>query len=694
MSTPAMAERARLVRDSGVEAVRLLMARAATNPSFQIQASAGVGSNARVPWIRIYSPQESPAPTEGWYVVYLFAADGHAVYLSLNQGTTNPGFGRKPSRELEERVLWALGTLSNAKVNFQSVAMNLADRGLGAGYERGNVLARKYVADEIPDDAELASDLAQMLGMLELLYQAESAEQATREQVVRLGGERPPLDDIPAFIDWMRGRYGTELVPSRETAEAEARRLLDDTAGRMTRDQALELGTLLNQGTWAGVPLRNRFSPAFAGHAMNVLVSDLDRFNEWTERLWRVDDADLAPAVDGLLRNPHLLPGAGRSYPTALLYLRRPDRYAVWLQLTHQGLAALTAFEEPRGRSGGWVRYERYCVVAHQFANAYDLAPQEVDAVLAEAGRAVRNSRVADEVAARLPLTDERSTDVDQTYETLSLGDLATRTHLPVDVLDEWITLLRGRTRQALLAGPPGTGKTYVATQLAVHLAGSSKRVAMAQFHPSFAYEDFIEGLRPASEAGEGLTYTVRDGAFKDFCVDAAKLPEETFVYLIDEINRADVGSVLGELMLLLEYRGRPVRLPYSHKMFAVPQNVVVLATMNTADRSLMQLDFALRRRFHTITLPPSRHVLAAFLDDADDARPALALFDLVQSRVRDPRIAPGHSYWMRDDVTAPALEQMWRYELRPYLAELWFDAPAELAQLEAEVAALLGAEA
>src|SRR4029450_1098632 len=135
------------------------------------------------------------------------------------------------------------------------------------------------------------------------------------------------------------------------------------------------------------------------------------------------------------------------------------------------------------------------------------------------------------------------------------------------------------------------------APQLAPHPPGSPDRVSFVQFHPSFSYEDFIEGLRP-SEAAEGLNYEVRPGLFKEFCRRAAG-SDDTFVYVIDEINRADLGSVLGELLMLLEYRGQTIRLPYSQKPFSVPHNIILLATMNTADRSLALVDYALRRRFH-----------------------------------------------------------------------------------------------
>ncbi len=161
---------------------------------------------------------------------------------------------------------------------------------------------------------------------------------------------------------------------------------------------------------------------------------------------------------------------------------------------------------------------------------------------------------------------------------------------------------------------------------------------------------------------------------------------------VIDELNRADLGSVLGEVMTLLEYRERGMRLPYSKQNFSLPENLYILATMNTADRSLALVDFALRRRFHAVNLQPDRIILQRYLAAREESAPGLLeFFDLVQERVDDRDFAPGHSFWMTDDLSAAGLERVWRYELTPYLAEYWADSPSQLEALSGEVAALLG---
>ena len=279
------------------------------------------------------------------------------------------------------------------------------------------------------------------------------------------------------------------------------------------------------------------------------------------------------------------------------------------------------------------------------------------------------------------------------TEETLrpdyTFDELVKETGLPPDRLEEWLDMLRGEKRAGLFFGPPGTGKTWVVEKLARHLAGSSGDFKTVQFHPSFSYEDFIEGLRPAMEGGD-LRYEIRDGVFKAFC-DEARGKDGYYVFVIDEINRAELGSVLGEVMMLLEYRGRKVPLPYSQEDFSIPNNVVLLATMNTADRSLALVDFALRRRFHAFRMPPDRDVLQIAVGGEKD--PAVLMFDLVQDSISDADFAPGHSYWMGGDSSVEALTRIWNYELKPYLEEYWFESRTRLDELEAEVLKLIGEE-
>ena len=167
--------------------------------------------------------------------------------------------------------------------------------------------------------------------------------------------------------------------------------------------------------------------------------------------------------------------------------------------------------------------------------------------------------------------------------------------------LDDIKDLLQ-ETKQVIFYGPPGTGKTFVAQRLAEALAGDPARTMLVQFHPSTSYEDFFEGFRPLPAADGGIAYALHDGPLRIMAAAAESDPSHTYVLVIDEINRAQLQKVLGELFFLLEYRDRQVRPLYRpDEPFSLPANLWLIGTMNTADRSIALVDAALRRRFQFV---------------------------------------------------------------------------------------------
>jgi hypothetical protein len=261
------------------------------------------------------------------------------------------------------------------------------------------------------------------------------------------------------------------------------------------------------------------------------------------------------------------------------------------------------------------------------------------------------------------------------------VAQMAADTGFSVAVLDEWLHRLR-RKRQIVLQGPPGTGKTFVARRLAeVLLHGQHGALDLVQFHPSFSYEDFIQGIRPVAK-GRNLEFALEPGRFLAFCEEARKVAPAPAVLLIDEINRANLSRVFGELMYLLEYRDESIPLAAGGARFSMPSNLYLIGTMNTADRSIALVDHALRRRFSFIHLEPSYDVLRQHLQRK--GLPAESLVNAlmhVNRVIEDRNYHVGISFFMRlDDDLQAELPMIWRGEIEPYLEEYFYD---QLAKVE-----------
>ena len=192
-----------------------------------------------------------------------------------------------------------------------------------------------------------------------------------------------------------------------------------------------------------------------------------------------------------------------------------------------------------------------------------------------------------------------------------------------------------------LLAGPPGTGKTRKARQLAYKLTDNDlERMLFLQFHPAINYDDFIEGFRP-QESKDSIRYKIESGLFLSFAEAAAAATSETFVAVIDELNRGDVARVFGEILTYIEadYRGIEFTLPFSRRPAMIPKNLVVIATANPHDRSVTELDDALLRRFLVFDFQPDRALLESHLDEhrvpKDVVNRTLRVFDIFNERMR-----------------------------------------------------------
>lgn len=271
----------------------------------------------------------------------------------------------------------------------------------------------------------------------------------------------------------------------------------------------------------------------------------------------------------------------------------------------------------------------------------------------------------------------------------LTLAGVSAATYLDPEFLRQVEFLFQDK-KQIIFYGPPGTGKTFVARWLARYWVDIAPEpggeVQVVQFHPSYAYEEFVEGIRPQSErTADGhheISYPVKKGLFRRFCDEARQHPQQHYVLILDEINRGELPRIFGELLYLLEYRTEIVTLPYSGERFAIPANLYLIGTLNTADRSIALVDHALRRRFHFVALKPEPEIVRAYFEHRGQTdRLWLAdLLELVNTKLQQDGIEwhlhIGHSHFLRPNLDDTQLRLIWEHSIRPTLEEYFYRQP------------------
>ena len=279
-------------------------------------------------------------------------------------------------------------------------------------------------------------------------------------------------------------------------------------------------------------------------------------------------------------------------------------------------------------------------------------------------------------------IREENPVIAESAIETYTKDDFLDEVYMTEKRYESLVAVLRNK-KNIILQGAPGVGKTFTARRLAWSMMGEKddSRIEFVQFHQNYSYEDFMMGYKPVEDGFE-LKY----GIFYRFCQKAANQPDKEFFFIIDEINRGNMSKIFGELLMLIEkdYRGTKATLAYNGLSFSVPQNLYIIGMMNTADRSLAMIDYALRRRFSFFEIEPgfdsegfiqyqnglNNETLNELIDKVKDLNREISLDKSLGSG-----FCIGHSYFCgRDVCTEEWLHSIVDYDILPMLREYWFD--------------------
>ena len=616
-------------RERVVEIVRDL-APVKARPELLVEMSVGKGNWASVAWLALMDRRETTTTRQGLHVVFLIAEDLSQIYLTLAQGVTL--LAETHGQAVAGEVLKTRAEAARQEIS------GLREHGFRLDNDVSLVAdgwrARNYETSVIAHQAYAASDLpsdTELAGSLEALLSAYADLLASPAAI----NETRPCWFVGA--NWADGGDQTE---------------------RFVREGVWENG--YEEGPTLGVVRQMR-----PGDRIAIKAAHTRRHNlPFAYPSGQMASAMRIKATGVITANP----GNGRQVSVAWQHGAPRD----WYFYTSQKTIWRVSPESEAAK--------------RLIAFAFEGAPQDYDWFLAD--------MEVEEEPVLEPTTAPRPEEV--AAEPYSLDDALKGLFMEREEVERILRIWRAK-KNLILQGAPGVGKSFVARRLAFALMKqkAESRLAAVQFHQSYGYEDFIQGFRPTATGG----FALRDAAFLRFCRRALADQDRDYVFIIDEINRGNLSKIFGELMLLIEHDKRSkdwrARLAYAGEdepEFWLPKNLYILGMMNTADRSLSLVDYALRRRFAFVGLNPafdrpgfSEHLTAAGVPSDLIGHIRARMIELNREIAEDqanlgPGFQIGHSFFTPGEgfvYEEGWLEQVIETEIRPLIMEYWFDAPS-----------------
>lgn len=572
------------------------------------------------------------------------------VYVVL-ASTHGMGAGSRPNDE-HDLVRTLRSMVPTGMEIFRSVNQvpeRLLPGGVDDDWKGGYAIGRRFEAEDALDNPAFAREVeaaaADLQPLIDVVVHTLGGRASEREQ--------PHDDELrPKVAEFVAKRgYPTEkdLSHRSDRAEMEAALAEDEI---LTIDLT-QLRSIYNSPRYGGAGPQSALSVTLRDAGPVELETILRKLRDL---LW--GGGDYADRIDHLLDPEHAVRGLGESVIMKLLAICHPARFIPVFPFSGDmgkaKLMRLIGLDPPGDELSRGRRH----------VDANDTIRGKLDPYFPN------DPRGQSEFLYWLRTREEADADTD-------LSELAGDLHLKAEFLDEIIELLRGKG-QIVFYGPPGTGKTYIARKLAEALAPEPARRTVVQFHPATTYEDFFEGYRPEDIEGQ-VSYRLTHGPLALLAERAANAPGVDHVLVIDELNRANLPKVLGELLYLLEYREERVRTLYRPEDgFELPSNLLIIGTMNTADRSVGLVDAAMRRRFRFIPFFPNEDALDGLLrrwlnTNNEPVWPA-ELVDLVNAELVDefggPDLQVGHSHFMEPRLDETTVRRIWKYSVHPTIAD------------------------